>query len=78
MKGAKRALGTFQKAGRPIEVRLDGANVTVRVAGRPGRRRAEEAAKRVTPKDPAEKAAKQAAAAPRRAAATPDPVPAAP
>ena len=63
MKGAKRALGSVQKAGRPVEVRLDGSNVTFRVSG-PVDEDLKKLAKRVAPKDPAEKAAAQA----RRAA----------
>ncbi len=60
VKGAKRALGSFHKAGRPVEVRLEGASVTVRVTG-PVDEDLKKLAKRVAPKDPAEKAAKQAA-----------------
>jgi hypothetical protein len=63
MKGAKRALQSFHKAGRPVEVRLDGSDVTVRVAG-PVDDDLKRLVKRIVPKDPAQKAAAQA----RRAA----------
>lgn len=60
IKGAKRALGVFQKAGRPVQVGLDGASVTVRISG-PVDPDLKKLAKRVSPKDPAKKAARQAA-----------------
>ena len=65
MKGARRALGTFQKAGRPIEVRLEGSDVTLRVGASAGQVDDElkKLTKRVTPKDPAAKAARKAKAA---------------
>ena len=62
MKGAKRALGSFQKAGRPVEVRLDGSDVTVRVTG-PVDEDLKKLAKRIAPKDPAKKAERAAARA---------------
>jgi len=63
MKGAKRTLSYFQKAGRPVDVRLDGSSVTVRFAG-PLDEDLKKLAKRVAPKDPAAKAEARA----RRAA----------
>jgi hypothetical protein len=64
-KAARRALGVFHKAGKVVEVGLDGPKVTIRCEAKSGIIGADtrKLLKRLTPKDPAEKAARKAKAA---------------
>jgi hypothetical protein len=64
-KAAQRALSAFQKNATPLELKLDGAAVTLRVASDGGRvdDKMKKLAKRFAPKDPAKKAARKAARA---------------
>ena len=64
-KAAQRALSAFQKNATPLELKIDGAALTLRVASDAGRvdDKMKKLAKRFAPKDPAKKAARQAARA---------------
>jgi hypothetical protein len=61
-KAARKAVVGFQKAGQPIDLRLDGSTVTIRIAGAPGKidEQAKRLVNRIAPRDPARKAAKDA------------------
>jgi hypothetical protein len=64
-KAARRAVSTFSKAGQPIDLRLEGSTLTVRVAAEGGaiNDQVKRLTNRIAPKDPAKKAAKDAKAA---------------
>ena len=70
-KAAQRALTAFQKNTTPLELRLDGAALTLRVGAEAGRvdDKMKKLAKRFAPKDPAKKAERQAARAAKAAGA---------
>jgi hypothetical protein len=62
-KAGARALSLFQKNSKPVEVRLEGASMTLRLATEGGRLddNMKKLAKRFAPKDPEAKAARRAA-----------------
>lgn len=61
-RAAKRAFGAAQKLGKPVEFRLDGSSLTVRVPAANGAVEddVKKFAKRLAPMDPAQKEAKAA------------------
>ena len=60
---ARKVLATFQKIGQPVDLRLDGVNITIRVGANAGQvdDQMKKLTKRLAPKDPAKKAAFAAA-----------------
>ena len=60
-KAARKALVGFQKAAQPIDLRLDGSSVTIRVAGAPSDLdpQVKRLVNRIAPKDPARHAARK-------------------
>jgi hypothetical protein len=67
---ARKALVSFHKAAKPIELRVDGASVTLRIAAAGGQvdEQTRLLAQRMAPKDPAKAAARAAARAGKAAA----------
>jgi hypothetical protein len=61
-KAARKAVVSFQKAGQPVDLRLDGSSVTIRIAGAPGQidEQAKRLVNRIAARDPARKAARDA------------------